>query len=118
VAAFRGRDVLEDDTARDTADLAATKMTKDKILPSDAEGGGRDKTEKKEWGGGREEEEEEEEEKKMVGVKLYTSANEVVGQGAELSPHETMLLSVMQSVSTLVRDEHRDCPPLPPSAPR
>jgi len=69
VAAFRGRDVLDDDTARDTAASAATKTTKDKSLPSDVKRRGRDKIEEEGRGGGGRVAEEEEEEKRG-GVKF------------------------------------------------
>ena len=41
----------------------------------------------------------------------------MVAQGAELSPHESTLLRVMQSVSWLVLHQHRDAPLLPPPSP-
>ena len=109
VAAFRGREVLHDasepspasdcDDRDETRNKTETVMAKEES-PAEAEedalGSGGD-------GAGH--------------VSLYTSANQVVAQGADLSPHETALLHVMKSVQSLVLREHRDRPPLPPTCP-
>jgi hypothetical protein len=89
VAAFRGRDVLVAQNAP-----SSTTAAEEEDGVQDAEG--------REGTGG---------------VKLYTSASEVVAQGADLSPHEKTLLGVIQNVSALVLQEFRDQPCLPPHVP-
>lgn len=130
VAAFRGREILQDENATNDNDsndasappLAGDHKKEEEALPLQ----GKTEQGKTEEVAAEEEGSEGEAEEDAMGsqgvrasgqVALYTSANQVVAQGAEMSPHEFILVQVMQSVQWLVLREHAERPPLPWTCP-
>jgi hypothetical protein len=124
VAAFRGREILQDENATtDSNDASAPPLAGDHKEEEEA---GKTEQGKTEEVAAEEEGPEGEAKEDAMGsqggrasgqIGLYTSANQVVAQGAEMSPHELTLLQVMQSVQWLVLREHAERPPLPRTCP-
>ena len=97
VAAFRGRDVLEGSNAPDA--ITQPDINKPNAMEEEGEEDEEDPGTGTEAGGT---------------IELYTSARQVVAQGAHLSPHESTLLDVMQSISKVLLHEHAGTGKPPP----